>query len=427
MKHRKQRRKGISLLRLLSPSLLLLLSTLLLICALWAICFDPPSLAHIEGFYSPARGTQHIPAFQAVTWSPETVSAFVALQQEMNPSVVFDMDTIQRQASQADAEYFLQNRHWNWPKQTIALYNNYVNHQTGTRIDPITSRLQRDQTLYSNEAVLLLMASDSKESRFLIDGVQLPTQPGATPSESIPEDTYGSRERILKCMNPNPQDINGNSEMMIISAGPGTTSSSSSFYSHSTPSTPSTPSLNVQPVDNYKLLPFLVPGFRFADPDTACNPCAALDDPFQSRCAFHIDVGYGDGDKISDIWKVMWGMPMDTSEASEATLVPANTFYHFNDWMVRVYGSVSDFGSSSSDVSGIDQRIHDVSYNVGESLGISVMFEDAVPRLPPSGAQKRRNRRQQQHGKHISGFKWKNFNQAGQHFCLWHQCCVCIV
>jgi len=346
-----------------------LLSILLILILLSLTVIFPSPKHHQEAF---GGGKQQIPLYQPTSWSALTCKGFLDLQQQLNPDVKFDLNMLQRQATQDDADFFLKHQHWYWPSSTVHIYNEFVKEQSSIKLDPTSARRQRDQSIYPNQGILLLMATDSKEGRFLIDGVQLPPKASSSssPDNVLTDDTttdnattpfqYGDyplpATRTLKCM-PSSDSTNPSSDLVIVTA----------------------PN-KIEKIHDYASLPYIVPGFSFLDPNqTPCNPCTDLDDPFginQPQCRFKIDVGQGDGNVVSDPWRSLWKLP----DAHAHDLKTKEESREFDKWYARIFPPRSSKPTKPpKDFSGNE---FDPSYNLGINLGIAIMFQESIPTLP---------------------------------------------
>ena len=107
---------------------------------------------------------------EGFTWSPETTTHFLQIQHSLNRNVIFDPIEMQKQASQEDLDYFLQNGMWYWSQEVIDLYSKMLGYNPYIRTYPQDAVI-RARTIYNQNARLQIMSCENKEGEFLINGV----------------------------------------------------------------------------------------------------------------------------------------------------------------------------------------------------------------------------------------------------------------
>jgi len=208
-------------------------------------------------------------------WPTELVEKFIKFQKVLNPNVVYDMKIVQKQATPQEVKYLFKNDMWPWSKKTQDLYQAAVAQNLYISIDPGTS-MNDAQTVYNERAVVELLSLQTKEGKFLINGVTI----GHT--KDMPENI----NNVAVC----GIDSKGNSILnKVLYTG------YDGLDGHMIE--------NITPVEN-KDIPSLVNGFKFLKAE--CNPCVALNRPSDYSCPFSLNVG--DGGDVSSVWKMLWDM-----------------------------------------------------------------------------------------------------------------------
>lgn len=208
------------------------------------------------------------------SWPDDLISQFNSFQATHNPTLVYDINIVQQQASPAEASYLLQNNVWPWSDQTKQLYLNSLSQNTIIKTQSDVS-LQQAQSIYNETAIKQLLSMSTKEGSFLLSGAVIGQ------SDNMPANV----NNIVRCGNNNGtfgmeqvvytgyDSINGNMTSQITS------------------------------VDNGDI-PSVVPGFNFVN--SPCNPCVVLENPSDYSCPFTLDTG--SGSQISPIWQTLWGV-----------------------------------------------------------------------------------------------------------------------
>jgi len=217
-------------------------------------------------------------------WDDNIKREFVVYQQLINPGIVFDLEMIQKQATQKEAEYLIKNGYWPWTKQTEKIYIESTNKNPIVRVYP-QDQVNQVKTIYNNNAILNLLANQSKESEFLINGVEIDVKdnPMDLPN-GYGDFAYNSglahkKRPIVKC------NLERNvMEKTEVSGYEGIFNTD--LYK----------TTEVKPDD----LETLIPGFKFKN--GKCNPCDNLTKP---SCAFELDIKGNEGGS-SSVWDYLW-------------------------------------------------------------------------------------------------------------------------
>jgi hypothetical protein len=230
-------------------------------------------------------------------WPKKVIDDFVAFQKVRNPNLRFDLDVIQKQATAEQAQILLKTGKWPWSPDVITLYknaiaqNNIINNEPG-------SSLLTVQSVYNQTAIVELLAWNTKEGTFLLNGAII------KPTDGMPDNI----NNLVRC--GKDKETGKISMQKVVYTG----------YNGVNGSIVS----RVTPISNADL-PKEVTGFKFLKSE--CNPCTALDDPADYSCPFSLDVG--NGPQSSTIWQQLWGLNSSGSMTPGATktdaLSPAST------------------------------------------------------------------------------------------------------
>jgi len=122
---------------------------------------------------------------EGFTWTNDSKKDFLIRQTSMNPNVIFDLDMIERnQASQEELDYFNKNRVWPWSDSTKELFIKAITANPFIKVAPDGALLDT-QRVYNEAAILMALSYQTKEGKFLIDGVEVPLKEG-NPKEELP-------------------------------------------------------------------------------------------------------------------------------------------------------------------------------------------------------------------------------------------------
>jgi len=256
----------------------------ILLATIFIILYRSYHLSHLQN-----KGKE---GFQ---WTNDSRDNFLLVQHTINPNIIFDTKVIEEQASQEELDYFLKNGFWPWSKEVESLYekslskNPYIRTYAKNEID-------RVKTIYNQNAILNVIASQAKEGQFLLNGVSIKSN-SINPLEDLPSGwgTFGYTSGLITPMNDvvkcHIEDDNNVSLQKITYTGKG------GIFGQQTK--------KITPVD-YNDLEKLVPGFSFIG--EKCNPCKALNFPADYSCLFNLDISGNKTNSISPIWKYLWGL-----------------------------------------------------------------------------------------------------------------------
>jgi hypothetical protein len=221
---------------------------------------------------------------------------FLLIQDTINPNKIYDVNMITRnQATTEELNYFNQNGIWPWSDETKDLYLQAITSNPYIKIAPDAALLET-QTIYNEKAILMTLSYQTKEGKFLINGIQVPLLEG-NPAEDLPSGfgdfAYESglkpdrSKDVIRCNMDN--STLATLERIHYTGREG-------IYESQTATT--------SPVE-YGDLENIIPGFKFVN--GPCNPCGAIRENPDYSCPFEIKVKEND-DGISSIWKFLWGL-----------------------------------------------------------------------------------------------------------------------
>jgi hypothetical protein len=143
------------------------------------------------------------------------------------------------------------------------------------------------QSIYNENAILEILSWQTKEGKFLLDGVV------AIDNNTLPNGwgdfQYNSGQMkqgtVYKCA----YDTSGNISMVKVK--------NLGFNGITKKTTP----ISNSDLEN------TIPGFHFINEHQTCNPCEALNNPPNYNCPFTIQTSATRGG-TSEIWKYLWGL-----------------------------------------------------------------------------------------------------------------------
>lgn len=213
-------------------------------------------------------------------WSKKTINDFMKYQYITFPNAVFNMDIIQKQASEDEAKTLLKTGSWPWSQEIKDIYINVVSRNEIVSANPGESLMQA-MKLYNENAAKQLISWHTKEGQFLLRGVDL------GPAASEPDFIKDKKRNSIKCVSG--KNINDSYMEKTTYLG---TDYFSGFFK-----------INKERILNEDL-PKVIPGFGFIK--NSCNPCVALNETADYSCPFNINVK--DNNNTSKIWADLWGL-----------------------------------------------------------------------------------------------------------------------
>jgi hypothetical protein len=215
--------------------------------------------------------------YTSSTWSNDLIDRFLAYQYYHNPNYIFDIDIIQKQASSEEAEDYLKNGKWKWSNEVEKLYTNYTYQLPFVSISSKTS-IENSKKIYNETAITDLMAWNSKEGLFILNGAVIGHSPGL-PKNINNQIKCNTKGQMMKIIN---RDIDIYPGYMIQEK-------------------------KILPSED---IPKTLAGFQFID--EICNPCIQGG---KQNCKFKLNIG--DGGEISSIWEYIWGINKKNNKVSQ--------------------------------------------------------------------------------------------------------------
>jgi hypothetical protein len=246
---------------------------------------------------------------------------FLLEQTTLNKQNVFDMNIINSQASQEELDYINENGIWPWSQDVIELYKKAVNrnpyirmtaeqrtYEDNDRNPDDDKRVNYARRIYNQAAILRILASQTKEGQFLLNGI-LVKDPSGNKMEDLPSG-FGDfpyeagllenrTDDVIKC---SMKDEENPSLERVRYTGKG------GIFGEQTE--------KVTPVD-YNDLEKIIPGFTFLN--KPCNPCGALAANPDYSCAYRLRVR-NKPPFISDVWQYLWGINDNPLESQPSFL-----------------------------------------------------------------------------------------------------------
>jgi len=225
-------------------------------------------------------------------WSQDSIDKFKILQSTINPLSHFDMQMIQKQASETEGKELLKTGIWPWSKETQYLYLDAVAREPIIRLTPGFS-MQKAKTIYNENAMKQMLSWNTKEGQFLLNGSFIKNERNETNTRGERNgERYGERDEI-KCFSyvDSPSVLKKVQIDGLQRIGFGLNKDLLNGYKKE----------NITDIANEDI-PNEMPGFSFIG--KPCNPCAPLDNDYS--CPFRLNVK-GD-DNVSDIWKNLWNI-----------------------------------------------------------------------------------------------------------------------
>ena len=259
---------------------------------------------------------------EGFTWSQESTTDFVNLQNTINPHVVFDTNKIQQQASQEEVDYFLQNQMWPWSQEVQELYKESVMNNQYVQINPEDAVNQARQ-IYNQQIILEIISWQKKEGQFLLNGVIVNDASGADPSGNVPQSRNGAGSYAF---NSGLISTENNPNIKVIKCK----SDPSGNYALSQGQYDATQNKNVYTDVEESDLENIIPGFKFVS--QPCNPCVALNSPPNYTCPFTLDLSNSNSqpnnlfsNNISKVWQYLWGINTDPLQSVPSAINETNS------------------------------------------------------------------------------------------------------
>ena len=216
-------------------------------------------------------------------WSKDLIDRFLNYQATVNENNnQFDINILQQQATPSETEEYLKTGYWKWSKELMKEYLIEVGNNPIIKLDPGVS-LNYAMRLYNQNAIKEILAWNTKEGQFLLNGIDL----GVSSTNNQKYNSVSNPHNTIKCST----DKNGNSvlEKTVFNG-------INSWNGY-----PNEIKTNLSNEE----LPNEIPGFSFIK--NPCNPCVALNNPADYSCPFNIKVK-GEQTEVSSIWSKLWNL-----------------------------------------------------------------------------------------------------------------------
>lgn len=223
----------------------------------------------------------HLLARNKEEFTTESLQEFLKVQQTVNPRLVFDTNRLQEQATQEELDYYLKNGMWPWSQQVQDLYLEAVQQNVFIKSYPKDS-LRQARKIYNEKAILEILASQSKEGQFLINGILVETdkykERDGAGSYAVHSglETLTQTSTLIKCKNSQPETIKYTGNEGILN-------------SHT---------FDTKAIKDPNELENLIPGFKFLN--GPCNPCTP-----DYKCKFTLNTN---ASGVSDVYKYIWDL-----------------------------------------------------------------------------------------------------------------------
>jgi hypothetical protein len=99
---------------------------------------------------------------EGFTWTDDSTTQFIKLQNSINPQLIFDTNEIQKQATQEDVNHFLKNGEWLWSTEVEDLYKKALSKNPYVRLYP-DDAVKDTKTKY-NQTIIMQILSDQEKS-----------------------------------------------------------------------------------------------------------------------------------------------------------------------------------------------------------------------------------------------------------------------
>ena len=214
--------------------------------------------------------------FNDKPWSEKIIDDFKEFQAVTHPDIKYDINIIQKQATEEEVQELIQTGKWPWSEEIQNIYKSAIYGTSNISIDPGIA-LSNAQTIYNETAIKQILSWGTKEGTFLINGAII----------GHPENMPENINNYLRC----GTSKDGSSTIMQKTEYLGYNGINSSMDKR------------ITDVSNSDI-PKLVTGFSFINSE--CNPCLPLNDNPDYSCPFKLDTG--NGTEVSDIWKILWNL-----------------------------------------------------------------------------------------------------------------------
>jgi hypothetical protein len=233
--------------------------------------------------------------FQTNQLTEDSIQHFLLMQNTMIPNTNFDIDKLKQQVTQKELNYYLKHNIWPWSQKVIQLYKEATAKNKLIRTSPHES-VRDARKIYNQTAILQILSYQTKEGRFLINGLIINNNNTNNPLQDLPSGfgTFGYQSGLITHLNDEIKckidPFNNNSHLEKIHY----TGKGGIFGEQTKQIT----ALNYTDLENE------IPGFKFID--EPCNPCSVFNNPSDYSCRYKLTNIPNQSNSISSIWKYLW-------------------------------------------------------------------------------------------------------------------------
>jgi hypothetical protein len=247
--------------------------------------------------------------FISTNWSTQTIQNFLNFQQTTNPNLIFDVDVIQQQATEAEVKTLFQTGKWPWNDETKKLYMDAVKSNTMLKVSP-AGAMEQAQSISNQTIIREMLSWSAAEGQFLLRGAY---SVATNQNQNNGSGTYGidsglitKNNNLIRC------GIDSNNNVVLQQTENMGNDGITGVHKKKTTTL------------DYNKLPSLIPGFRFIG--SPCDPCSALNSPPKYTCPFSLT-----SKDPSPIWKSLWGLQSSSSNTNSNENTDPNSFPILNE------------------------------------------------------------------------------------------------
>ena len=212
--------------------------------------------------------------YLATNWKPETVYNYLLTQQTNNDHIVYDPIILQQNATQEEADFFLENGYWQWSQETKDKYIKILNKNTIVR-NFAPKSVETDQKIYPEKAIQEIIQWNTREGEFILKDAIVNEKENEELASNEGMGIFGFTSGLI---NPTFNKVIGCRKMKGDETDePYLITPTKGPYSLYNPKS--------RKLD-YAEIPELLDGFEFTN--GSCNPCLLLNDPMNRSCKFKI-------------------------------------------------------------------------------------------------------------------------------------------
>ena len=109
---------------------------------------------------------------EGFTWNQETIKKFSDFEQTRNPNIIFDIPTIEKQASPEEVDTLVKTGQWPWSKAISGFFIDRVEKDPINKIDPQDAE-RRARTIYNQTIMGEMLSWVTPEGQFLLNGAKV--------------------------------------------------------------------------------------------------------------------------------------------------------------------------------------------------------------------------------------------------------------